>query len=187
MIEINLLPPEYKKRINIIGYLSDFLPYLLLVIPLILSLNLILGLLITKRAVSLKGVEYAWNKQEPSFKEINSLKEELAKLRKDYNNLNDLVYSKVKFSEIMYLLYSNLPLNVWFKELTYKDKILSIKGGALDLEKDASISLREYVNSLRETKISEDFSEIDVKSQELRRIKDKNVLFFDLQLTNEKK
>jgi len=182
MIEINLLPPEYKNKVNILAYLSDFLPYLVLAALIVLCINLVLGFFITERIVALKGVESRWKKQEPDYGEIAVLKDEVVKRKQEFDNLNSLVYPEIYFSEVMYLLSSNLLPNIWFREFSLADNVLNIQGTALDFEKDASLSLKEYVDLLKTTDIVKGFSQINIKSQEMRRIKDKGVLYFQLEL-----
>jgi len=183
MIEINLLPFSLKKRINILAYIGDLLPYAILTVLIILLFNFLLGALIAKRAVHLKTVEAQWKKQEPSFKDIRALKEKIAVLNKSYQDIGKFSHSYVNFSQAMYLLYKNLAPNIWFRELNYRNDILEVKGAALDFEKDASVSLKEYIDQLQ-TEITGSFAIIDIKSQELRRVKDKSVLYFILDLKN---
>lgn len=183
MIEINLLPSSLKKRINILAYIGEVLPYAVLAVLIILLFNLLLGALIAKRAVHLKTVEAQWKKQEPRFKDIKALKQTIANLNKSYEDIGKFSYSYVNFSQAMYLLYKSLPPNVWFRELNYQNDILEVKGAALDFEKDASVSLKEYLTQLQ-NEITSSFAFIDIKSQELRRVKDRNVLYFILELKN---
>ena len=187
MIDINLLPSHFKKKINILVYLGDFIPYLLLGVVIILSLNLLLGFFTTARAVALKGQEGRWKKHEPQFNEINSLKQGITKFKNEYETLTKLAIPRLYFSKIMYLLYENLPINIWFRGFDYQNDILNIRGGALDFEKDASLSLKEYVDTLRKSQVKECFSVFNIKSQDQVRIKDKIVLYFELELKSEKK
>ncbi|MBN2121420.1 MAG: hypothetical protein JW734_10255 [Candidatus Omnitrophica bacterium] len=187
MIRINLLPPEYKKRLNILPYLTEFLPYVFLLVLLFLLLNLVFGFLSTNRLVALKGTESAWDKRQPEFKEITALKEEVAKLRRDYDSLSQLGYSKAYFSEVMYLLHTSLPVNIWFRQIDYQGGVLNVTAGALDFDADASLSLRKYLDTLRNSAITKRFPSIEIASQEMRRIKDKSVLYFVLELKDVEK
>jgi len=187
MVDINLLPPHFKKKTNILAYLGDYVPYLVLGLIIILCINLILGFFIATRIVTLKSQESRWKSQEPQFKEISSLKQGIAKFRKEYDTLTQLAIPRLYFSKIMYLLYDNLRINIWFREFNYNDEVLKINGGVLDFEKDASISLKEYVDSLRKSQAKERFPEINIASQDQVRIKDKIVLYFQLELKGEKK
>lgn len=187
MIDINLLPPHFKKKTNILAYLGDYVPYLVLGLLIILSINLILGFFIATRLVTLRSHESRWKSQEPQFKEISSLKQGIAKFKQEYDTLTQLAIPRLYFSKIMYLLYDNLRINIWFRGFNYKDDVLNIKGGALDFEKDASLSLKEYMDSLRKSQVKQRFPEINIASQDQVRIKDKIVLYFQLELRSEKK
>ncbi|MFC1514871.1 hypothetical protein ACFL5X_03120 [Candidatus Omnitrophota bacterium] len=182
LLKVNLLPARYRKKFNVLPYLGEFLPYIFILAIIVVSLNLLLGFFTANRLVYLKTSESVWGRRDPEFKAVTSLKGDVAKLMRDYDTLSRLGYSRAYFSQVMYLLYENLPTNIWFREVEYEGGILNIRGGALDYEKDASLSLREYLKSLRRTAIINRFPVIDIKSQEMRRIKDKSVLYFELEL-----
>ena len=187
LLKVNLLPEQYKKKFNVIPYLSEFLPYLFLLAIVMVSLNLLFGFFTANRLVYLKTSESVWKRRDPEFKAMTGLKDEVTKLKRDYDILSRLGYSRAYFSEVLYLLYENLSPNIWFREIDYRDGVLTVHGGALDYEMDASLTLREYLKALRRTPIIEKFPVIDIKSQEMRRIKDKSVLYFELELSNGKK
>ena len=187
LLKVNLLPEQYKKKFNVLPYLSEFLPYLFLLAIVMVSLNLLFGFFTANRLVYLKTSESVWKRRDPEFKAMTTLKDEVVKLKRDYDILSRLGYSRAYFSEVLYLLYENLSPNIWFREINYRDGVLSVQGGVLDYEKDASLSLRDYLKALRRSAIINKFPVIDIKSQEMRRIKDKSVLYFELELSNGKK
>ncbi|RKY27577.1 MAG: hypothetical protein DRP61_03910 [Candidatus Omnitrophota bacterium] len=181
MIEINLLPPQYQKKIKTINCLNKLMPYLFLGLLVILGFNLVLSLFIFQRKTTLNRIKSAWHKKMPFFQEINSLKENLSKLSQEYNSLRSIANSGYSFSELMYLIYTNLPINIWFKEITFKEGVLAIKGTVLDYQKNVSLSLKEFVDNLKKVaKITKVFPKIKIVSQEMRRIKDRRILYFEL-------
>ena len=186
MIEINLLPPHFKRKFNFLAYVGDIVPYLMLTLLVIISLNLILSLVIAKRAISLKSREGVWQKKEPEFEEIEELKKENADLKKEYDSLSKLAMPQLYFSKIMFILYESLPINIWFRKLVYQDDVLTVGGGVLDFEKDASLSLKDYVDSLKDSQLNKYFTEFNIKFQDQTRIKDKIVMYFELELKHEK-
>lgn len=186
LLKVNLLPDHYRKKFNVLPYLSEFLPYLFLLAIAVVSLNLLFGFFTANRLVYLKTSESVWNRRDPEFKALTALKEEVIKLKRDYDTLSRLGYSRAYFSQALYLLYENLSPNIWFREVNFRDGVLSVHGGALDYEKDASLTLRDYLKALRRTPLTSNFPVIDIKSQEMRRIKDKSVLYFELELSSGK-
>ena len=181
MIEINLLPSQYQKKIKTINYLNKLMPYLFLGLLVILGFNLVLSLFIFQRKTTLNRIKSAWHKKMPFFQEINSLKENFSKLSQEYNSLRSIANSGYSFSELMYLIYTNLPINIWFKEITFKEGVLTIKGTVLDYQKDVSLSLKEFIDNLKKVaKITKVFPKIKIVSQEMRRIKDRRILYFEL-------
>ena len=185
MIEINLLPPQYKRRVNILAYLGDLLPYLGLILGVLLFFNLFLGFFIAKGVVAQKRAEYLWLQQQPNYKEISTLKEEINRLKTEYSNLSKLTGPEVPFSEIMHVLYKILPPNIWFKEINFDGSVLAMKGVALDFEEDAPLALKRYVEELRESNVNSDFPGVRIAFQEMAKIKDKNVLYFEVELNDE--
>lgn len=185
MIEINLLPQHFKKKFNFLSYVGDIIPYLVLVLIVALSLNLLLSLVIAKRAFTLNSRQNVWQKKEPDFNEIQELKQENTDLNKEYDSLSKLAMPQLYFSKIMFLLYENLPINIWFRKLVYQNDVLTVSGSVLDFEKDASLSLRDYVDSLKGSQLNKFFTEFNIKSQDQTRIKDKIVMYFELELKHE--
>lgn len=182
-MEINLLPKKYQQKGKIFSYLDMAVPYVIIAVLAILAINVILGLFVTKAAIDKSSVRGEWEAKQPQYKEISSLKKEVKSLRKKARSLKELTQAKVPFSQVQYILYKKLPRNIWFKKLSFEKNVLNINGIALDFETAASISLDEYVKDLKSSVITEEFPEIKVTSQEMRRVKTKQVLYFNLKLS----
>jgi len=187
MIEINLLPSNYRRKINIAAYLGELFPYIVIAVIAVVFFNLIFGLIMAKKAIDESKAESLWEKQMPSYRQIESLKKEVNSLKAEYNSLNQLVYLKLPFSEFLFILYDKLLPNIWFKEIDFNQGSLLVKGMALDFEADAALSVKEYTDRLRNSDIIKRFSLIAISSQVMKKVKDKNVVDFELEMRNGKK
>ncbi len=187
MIEINLLPHTYRRRINITAYLGELFPYIVIAAIAMVFLNLIFGLIMAKKAIDERNAQSLWEKQIPVYRKIESLKKEVNSLRAEYSSLNQLIYSDLPFSEAMFILYDKLLPNIWFKEMDFNQGRLLVKGTALDFETDAALSVKEYTERLRNSDIIKRFPLIAISSQVMKKVKDKNVVYFELEMKNEKK
>jgi Tfp pilus assembly protein PilN len=179
-MEINLLPKKYKQRAKVFYYIDVSIPYLVAGAIGVLAVNLVLGSLVTKVNFNKSRIESNWQRKKPQYEEIISIKAELSKLQQQTRDLQEVTKAKLFFSEFLYLVYSNLPGNIWFSSLNYKEGILRIKGAALDYKEEAPMSLNRYLNDLKSTDIKKQFPVIAVESQQMSRLKANQVLFFDL-------
>lgn len=187
MIEINLLPNTYRRRINVAAYLGELFPYIIIAAMAVVFFNLIFGLVVVKKAIDERNAQSLWKKQVSSYRKIESLKKEVNSLKAEYNSLNQMVYPDLPFSETMFILYNKLLPNIWFKDIDFNQERLLVKGTALDFEADAALSVKEYTDRLRDSDIIKRFPVITISSQVMRKVKDKNVVYFELEMKNEKK
>ncbi len=145
-------------------------------------LNLILGSVTITAVAGQKKVEAEWKEKEPQYKKIVELKEEVKELESGYNSLNQLTNPAVSFSKVLYVIYKNLPNNIWFENIDFTNQALNVRGKALDFKEEAPLSLKRYVDYLKSSDITQRFSQINIKAQEMRRTGDKQVLSFMLEL-----
>lgn len=182
MLKVNLLPPK-KRKVNIAAYIQDFFPYIAFLFILVVIFNVLLVSFGAKKMLEVQKYEREWKNREPAFNEFQELKKEVVNLRQKSSAFKQNVFPSMSFSEIMYVLYEKLPINLWFSELDFRDNALSLKGGAIDMEVDASLSVKEYVSSLSESKIKDFFDgEVSIVALERSRIKDKSIVRFELKL-----
>jgi len=164
------------------NYVGGVFPYLVIAAGIVLILNFILGLAAITAVAGQKQAESAWRNKEPQYQKIVALKKEVSESENEYNSLNQLTNPSVGFSKVLYLLYNNLPNNIWFENINFSDGVLNINGKALDFTEEAPLSLKNYVDTLKGSDLVQRFSKINIHSQEMRRVGDKQVLSFVLEL-----
>lgn len=186
MIEINLLPHDFRKKINYKRRLQQISAYLLLLLIILLSLNIILSAVLLRYSSELKKLEKDWQRKSPLHRKIELIKKELNNLKNKEAVLKKYTHTPIYFSKVMYYLYKNLPLNVWFISLDFEVNLLQIKGAALDYKEDGAESIKRYRDALFKSPLKNIFPSLVLQGPERKLIKDKGVVYFELRLTNEK-
>ena len=184
MIRINLY--TQRAKFNFVSYIKDFFSYVGIVFVLVVAVNVGLFYINTQKSFKYHASLRQWRKKEPGFKELQSLKKELEELRKKKKTFKGNISLEVPFSKIMFVLADKLPVNLWFNHFSVNNDVLMVKGSAIDMEKEAFLSVKEYVNVLSESIIPEVYSGgIKIVALERSRLKDKSIVKFELEFTKE--
>lgn len=180
MMKINLLP-EDSRKFNFSAYIKDFFAYIVVAFCFVVAGNVLLMSVGTKKIFEVQSVQRKWTKKEPEAKNIEELKKEVAQLRNKSQAFTQNVFPVVSFSEIMYVIHENLPMNLWLRSMEFRGNDMVLSGSALDFEGDASLSVKEYIEALKSTSVANYFNgEIKIASLERSRIGDKSVLRFGI-------
>lgn len=182
MLEINLLTPEYKKKIyqEKINF-KMFLYSLLLLAIFLFSLFALIGL--DRFVLShLKLTESEINQKENEIKTFSEIEDKANKLKETLKLISDLEKKKVPLVPILKELAASTPSSVQITSLTItgeKSPALSISGLAP--------SQKEIAKFQGKLESSERFSKVTFLSAGLGGEKDKPVFNFQLQADLEKK
>ncbi len=123
MIELNLLPREFKKKrkklalpeIPIIPILACFIGALIL-IQLFLS-----GLLFISRK-QLTGLEKTWKNLAPKKAELDKIKREIASGTRVTSAIDGLIEEQPNWARLLNELSNSLTPNIWITELVCEEK-----------------------------------------------------------------
>ncbi len=212
MIEINLLPPEIKKKKRKIE-LPDisFLPVAACFLGIIIIVHLFAGLMTAVRAKALKRLERKWQSVLPSKEEADKIKAELADTRAKMDAIDKLIETRrswaVRLSDISGAMIPGVWLNkLWLEKRITAQEVPDLKavsgGGAVTAEKEPqkmmirtlhikgsviagggeeTAVIGKFIRSLKSNKnFISDFSDIESASIQRAKLKDEEVMDFEL-------
>ncbi len=170
MAKINLLPPElakarpHKEKIDFTSLNLSWLRRVILLFWIAVIIILFLGgyyrITILAQTKRLQAITNQYQAQTSQTSDISPLKEELKNLTAEYNLLNRFLEKKILWSAKLTHLRAIVPLQIWFTELYFDQKIikgslsgnLSLKGGLIPTREGVSLigTLSNFINKLKE-------------------------------------
>jgi len=147
MVEINLLPKEYRT-FDFAGYIRDYFQTIGLVFAVVVMGNALIVTLGANRLFSLQSSERAWADRSAKAADLAVLSQQVLTLQNKVKALKQYAGKEDSVSAMMYDVYKDLPMNMWLNSLEYSGKTMTLKGASLDMDKDASLSVKDYVEKL---------------------------------------
>jgi len=125
MIEINLLPPELKKKRRKIE-LPDisFLPIVAGLLGVIIIIHLLLGLTLALKAKTLKRLERKWETVLPEKQKADKLKAELTSMRSKVDAIDDLVKNRHSWARRLNDISDTMIPGVWLNKLWLERRVI---------------------------------------------------------------
>jgi Tfp pilus assembly protein PilN len=204
MIEINLVPEEYKKRKKkkvlvlpkgLVFFIS------LWIFGLFIMLGLLLNMSVESKRARVEKLEKEWSILQPKKIQLETLKSETAALEGELNTLKKVLYKKFLWSEKLNSLSDNVSDGMWFTNLSIgaieeafgtvspelpKNAIRSviIEGRIYSTTSGEVDSINRLIKNLKGDKdFFKDFKDIELKSVEAKKIADKDVKDFIIVLS----
>lgn len=186
MIEINLLPEEFKikpkaKKIAV----AVEVKYFLYLIPFILGILVcvyiyLLGLNLFKNA-QLARLNANWQKLEPEREKLEGFKKQYALLNEDVKIIEQLTKQSIGWSEKLNKLSLLLPYGVWFSEISVTPSDFVLHGSVVSLQKDGMGLITEFIEKIKkDAAFSEDFKNLELSSTQSKAIGGYDILDFVL-------
>ena len=152
MIDINLIPPQLRKRKKKIllpkGMLK--LPKEALfglvggVIALLLIVDVFAGsYLVFKKAVRARRLK-EWNSILPDKKRVDNILGQIRTLQKRINEIDKITSSPFVWSAKLNALSDSVPRGIWLNKLEYVSDQLIINGSAVSKRKDEMIIVEDF-------------------------------------------
>jgi len=125
MIEINLLPPEIKKRKRKIE-LPDisFLPIIAGLLGVIVIIHLLLGMTLALKAKSLKRLERKWETVLPNKQKADKMKSELTAMRGKIDAIDKLIKNRRSWARRLNDISDAMIPGVWLNKLWLENRII---------------------------------------------------------------
>jgi len=185
MIEINLLPEEFrqKKQRQIALPQAQTVVYILAaVFGLLIIIHLFLGGLLLVKKIQNKSLDKKWTQLSPQLQEINEWKRQYKISSRQTEQMNRLLNQRITISDRMQALVSALPCGIWFNRLNLKDKKFSLRGSVVSLKADEMRLLNLFLNRLKEDKqFFKDFTRLELGRVVMRTLGGFSVMDFVLE------
>lgn len=166
MIEINLLPEELRIKKKTIRIDSRMIIY---IIPLILGslflLHAYLIIALFAKTSFLRGLDNKWKEFEPKQKIVEGFKKEQNLLLQNIQTIQAFNSQRINYAEKLNRLSLDLPLGIWFTDVSLANKNFVLKGSVVSLQKEElGLINKFFVNLKSDTAFSKDFNDLGVSS-----------------------
>jgi len=194
MIEIDLLPLELrkKKRIPLEQILKTKLIFA--VLGGVILLHLFLHILVALNSVRFSKLEKSWQGLAKQRQQIARLRNEAAKFGQEMPLIEQLMESRILWSEKLNRISDLIIKGVWLKKLTLEkeeakkvqtkeiiSEYLMIRGSAASRTGDEPALIGRFMQNLKDdSAFSADFAEIELGPIKKRRIAQTEVMDFVL-------
>ncbi len=174
MIEINLIPPNLRKKDSrnsgffaVVNIPKEFIigcgGIFVLVLGLVhLSLFSLWGVKSTQYAMT----QAQWQQMSSDRNTVDNINKELKDVRAKITLITGNASKKaILWSQKLNILSDNLPKGVWFKKIVWNETTLVIEGSAYSKSRDEMATVGNFVSNLkRDVNFMKDFSSIELNS-----------------------
>ena len=156
MIEINLLPPEMRKKKLELPEIP-LIPVGVGILCVFVIGSLILGLVVHRKNSQLKILRREWAEKLPLKNEADGLKAEAERLRREKVLLEDLSKRRFLWSAKLNSLSDLIPMGIWLTELSLDEmgemRFLTLEGIAMPFKRQEMIALvTRFMDTLKRDK-----------------------------------
>ncbi len=193
MIELNLLPQEFRKtKKKHFGKMPNlpFLPIAAGLIAVFISLNFVLIFFEIHKKKSLNVLNKKWESMRPEREKTEKLTSEILSLEKRVAATRKIAEPDLKLVELLEGLSAAVNPNIWIQKMNLKsgkrlgsrDKgFLEIEGYAIGKNEQATLLVAKFISNLERMKEFSDLSEtIELKNINKRDFRGEEVTWFRL-------
>jgi len=193
MIELNLLPREFrKKKKKHFGKMPNlpFLPIAAGLIAVFISLNFVLMFFEIHKKKSLNVLNKKWESMRPEREKTEKLTNEISSLEKRVAATRKIAEPDLKLVKLLEGLSKAVNPNIWIEKMDLrsvkqldsgKKGFLEIEGYAIGKNEQATLLVAKFISNLEGIKEFSDFSEtIELKNINKREFSGEEVMQFRL-------
>ncbi len=187
MIEINLAPPEVRKRKKKSSLAAKFnIPMEVIVgsaggllVLLVLIHFGLMGVNLTKK-LAYNRVKAKWNEMAPSKAKVDQVMQEMRSLQSQYDAIKGITQDvAIQWSEKLNIISDNLPKGVWLKRVDLTDEAFLLDGSAISKKSNEMINVHSFIAALKgQERFLDKLVDLDLGSIQSRYIKDVEVADF---------
>lgn len=184
MIEINLLPEEFKTKIKK-AERDTKSKQILYIIPAVFAVlvvfHVILTLLLLSKSFQLGSLNAEMRKLEPQKKILQQYKSENEAISQDKNQILQLTNQRILWAQKLNRLSQDLPAGIWFNEIAYNAKDFVILGSAVSLQNADLALINKFIENLKsDYSFYGDFNKLELNSVQRKKIGGYDVADFTL-------
>ena len=185
MIEINLLPPEMRKKKLELPEIP-LIPVGVGILCVFVIGSLILGLAVHRKNSQLKILRQEWEEKLPLKNEAEGLKTEIERLRRERVLLEDISKRRFLWSAKLNSLSDLIPMGIWLTELSLDEmgemRFLTLEGRVMPFKGQEMIALvTKFMDTLKKDKrFFSGLENIELGPIERIKVEGKEVMKFSL-------
>ncbi|MGB2705425.1 MAG: hypothetical protein WBC74_00985 [Candidatus Omnitrophota bacterium] len=124
MIELNLLPQEFKKKKRRIELPEiPLIPVCACFVGALILIQLFLSGLIFISKKQLVGLDKTWKDLAPKKAELDGIKKKISSINEKSSAIDSLIEKQLNWSRLLNELSNSLTPNIWLADLAYGEKI----------------------------------------------------------------
>lgn len=148
-ISINFCPYSDFKVKKFSQILEKYFPFVFLGSIALVLVNILLAVLITLSHLPLNNLNQEWIRVKPQSEAISVLKTEVEALILQKQEYLDLISKEMEISQFFSNIFNVLPKNIWFNNITLKDRRVEITGYVVEWKEDMSSSITRFITNLQ--------------------------------------
>ena len=190
MIEVNLLPPEFRrKKIEIFaGIKVPPVKVILATVAVLIIIQIFIGGICRIQTARLSRLSRQWKKMEPSRTELDGLTGDLGEISNRVKVIDELILQRFLWAEKLNQLSNLVSEGIWLRELRLtsagknkKQPALIFRGTAFSRSGDEPAVIAKFMKELKESRaFYNDFKDIELGTLIQRDIKGTGVMDFTL-------
>lgn len=179
MIEINIVPPQLRKKkkkammpggmsipLEVVIGLGGGLFMLLVVVHVVfLFINI-------KQVTKHKALKSQWATLEPDKKKVDVILVEMRELTVKTQAIEKISKEhNILWSKKLNIISDVLPKGVWIRKVAFTDQVLFIEGSAISRQRDGMINVHEFTSNLKQSEgFLDGLEELELGSVQRRKI-----------------
>ncbi len=186
MIEINLIPAQYKKKkkAGLLGG-SRIPPEVVVgsaggLLILLVIFHIVLLFINVSKLTQQKSLSKKWEEMQPQKAAVDIILNQLRELQANIKTINQVTKKDgLEWAEKLNIISDSLPKGVWLSKLSLKDNVLFIEGSAVSKQQKEMINVHLFDSNLKSNKnFLEHFKDFEPGSIQRRKIQNMDVADF---------
>jgi Tfp pilus assembly protein PilN len=186
MIEINLIPAQYKKKKStgllggsrippevVVGSAGGLLILLVIFHIALLFINV-------SKLAQQKSLNKKWEEMQPQKIAVDIILNQLRELQANIKTINEATKKDgLEWAEKLNIISDSLPKGVWLSKLSLKDDVLFIEGSAVSKQQREMINVHLFDSNLKSNKnFLEHFKDFEPGSIQRRKVQNMEMADF---------
>jgi Tfp pilus assembly protein PilN len=185
MIEINLLPPQLRKKEPAFKLAIPRETLYLVggtVLAILIFIHIALIGVLTARSIRYTNLNRIWQNLVPDKEKIDALNKEQKKISERVNSIAKLTKKgRISWAKKLNILSDVMPQGVWLRRIEFTGSELIIEGSSVSLKGEEVILVNKFSSALKNDKdFYFDFKDMELDSIKQRQIKNMEVADFIL-------
>ena len=189
MIEINLLPPELRRKRKgpILGGKFNLPPEIIIglgggLVVLLIFFHIFLMFTNMLRLAQYKGLKKDWEKVLPQKQQVDAIIQELKNLQSKLKSVEEALGSNENlWCRNLNIVSDVLPRGVWLRKLALNEDVFTMEGSAISKKTQERVNIHAFASNLKkEEKFLEYLTNLEIGSIQRRNINKIEIADFSL-------